>query len=146
MSAAFNIVCPHCQSVNRIPADRDATRAKCGRCKKRLFDGRSHAADQATFDKHIARNDIPVVGDFWAEWCGPCKAMAPVYEAIAAELEPAFRFLKVDTEAEQALAARYNIRSIPTVMVFHKGSIIAQRPGAVDRNTLRSWLIQVSGA
>jgi thioredoxin 2 len=146
MSAALNIVCPHCQSVNRIPADRDATRAKCGRCKKRLFDGRPHAADQATFNKHIARNDIPVVGDFWAEWCGPCKAMAPVYETVTAELEPAFRFLKVDTEAEQALAARYNIRSIPTVMVFHKGSIVAQRPGAVDRNTLRSWLIQVSGA
>ena len=146
MSAASNIVCPHCQSVNRIPADRDATRAKCGRCKKRLFDGRPHAADQAGFDKHIARNDIPVVGDFWAEWCAPCKAMAPVYEQVTAELEPAFRFLKVNTEAEPALAARYDIRSIPTVMVFHKGAIIAQRSGAVDRNTLRSWLIQVSAA
>jgi thioredoxin 2 len=145
MSTALNIVCPHCQSVNRIPAERDATRAKCGRCKKRLFDGRPHAADQASFDKHIVRNDIPVVSDFWAEWCGPCKTMAPVYETVTAELEPAFRFLKVDTEAEQALAARYNIRSIPTVMVFRNGSIIAQRPGAVDRNTLRSWLIQVSG-
>ncbi len=100
----------------------------------------------AIFDKQINRSDIPVVVDFWADWCGPCKMMAPAYEQVAAELEPSFRFLKVDTEAEQHLAARYNIRSIPTLMVFRHGSIVAQRAGAVDRNSLRAWLKQIPSA
>ena len=145
-TVARNIVCPHCHSTNRLPVARYATKAKCGRCHKLLFDGHPHPVNVMEFDKHVDHNDIPVVVDFWAEWCGPCKAMAPVYEAVAAELEPNYRFLKVDTEAEQGLAARYNIRSIPTLMVFRKNSIVAQRPGAVDRNTLRRWLAQVTMA
>ena len=145
-TASHNIVCPHCQSINRVPAGRDAAKAKCGRCGRPLFDGRPHPANAAQFDKHVQRNDSPVVVDFWAEWCGPCKAMAPVYEAVAAEMEPNFRFLKVDTEAEHGLAARYSIRSIPSLIVFRKGSIVAQRPGTVDRNTLRSWLAQIATA
>jgi thioredoxin 2 len=92
--------------------------------------------------KHIQQNDIPVVVDFWAEWCGPCKTMAPAYEKVAAELEPQFRFLKVDTEAELSLAAQYNIRSIPTLMVFKNGAVAAHRAGASDANSLRSWLQQ----
>ena len=94
----------------------------------------------AAFDKHIARNDMPVVVDFWAEWCGPCKMMAPVFERVAAEMEPAMRFLKVDTEREQELAARYRIRSIPTMMVFRGGKPVAHRAGASDAASLRSWL------
>ena len=94
----------------------------------------------ATFEAEVLKSAEAVVVDFWAEWCGPCKAMAPVYERVAAELEPAFRFVKVDTEAEPELAARYHIRSIPTLMLFHKGSVVAQRAGAVDAQTLRSWL------
>jgi thioredoxin 2 len=145
-AVAKNIVCLHCQSVNRVPADRDAKQAICGHCAKPLFEGHRTSAAAAAFDKQINRSDIPVVVDFWADWCGPCKMMAPAYEQVAAELEPGFRFLKVDTEAEQALAARYNIRSIPTLMVFRHGAVLAQRAGAVDRNSLRAWLAQIPSA
>jgi thioredoxin 2 len=111
-----------------------------------LFDGRSHAVDQAAFDRHVARNDIPVVVDFWAEWCGPCKMMAPAFEAMAAEMEPALRFLKVDTEAETALAARFQIRSIPMLMALRKGVVLAHRVGALDRTSMRTWLASLHSA
>ena len=137
---ARHIVCSHCDSVNRIPLEKPAAKAKCGRCHKPLFAGRSFALSTKSFPTHVRYNDIPVVVDFWAQWCGPCKAMAPVHERVAAELEPDFRFFKVDTEAEPELAARYHIRSIPHLMLFHKGSVVAQRVGAVDAQTLRSWL------
>ena len=141
-SAKQHMVCPECASVNRVPAEKDASAAKCGNCKKPLFNGHSVAATAQTFPKHVEKSDIPVVVDFWAEWCGPCKMMAPVYERVAAELEPQFRFLKVDTEAEPALAAKYGIRSIPTLMVFKRGAIAAQRAGASDAQSLKNWLRQ----
>ena len=96
-------------------------------------------ADAETFDRHITRNDIPVLVDFWAPWCGPCKAMAPAYERAAGELEPDFRLLKVDTEDEPTLAARYNIRSIPTLMMFAGGRQVAHRAGASDTHGIVSW-------
>jgi thioredoxin 2 len=138
-----HIVCPHCNAVNRIPADKPAAQGKCGRCHKPLFDGHPTPASLAGFDAQVQKSDIPVVVDFWAEWCGPCKAMAPHFERVASELEPQFRFLKVDTEAEPELSARYQIRSIPTLMVFKKGAIIAQQAGAMDSGSLRNWLRQV---
>ena len=141
-----HIVCPHCQSVNRIPDGKPATEAKCGVCHKPLFTGRATPASTAAFDKHIGRDDIPVVVDFWAEWCGPCKMMAPVYEKVAAEMEPAMRFLKVDTDREQQLAARYGIRGIPTMMVFRGGKPVAHRAGAIDAATLKAWLASVPAA
>jgi thioredoxin 2 len=110
---ARHIVCPHCGSVNRIPAEKNAHKAKCGRCHRPLFNGSSTPASTKTLETHLKHNDIPVLVDFWASWCGPCKAMAPVYDRIATEFEPNIRFLKVDTESEPELAARYNIRSIP---------------------------------
>jgi thioredoxin 2 len=141
-SNARHIVCPHCASTNRVPADKPARDAKCGHCHRALFTGHPVEATAASFDKHIRHSDIPVVVDFWAEWCGPCKAMAPVLERAAAELEPSIRFLKVDTEAERELAGRYNIRAIPTLMLFRNGDLVDQRAGALDGESLRAWIRQ----
>jgi thioredoxin 2 len=143
---ARHIVCPHCTRVNRIPRARDARKAKCGHCHQPLFTGKPVAASAASFETHIRRNDIPVVVDFWAEWCGPCKMMVPYYERAAAELEPEFRFLKVDTEAEPQLSARYNIRSIPTLMLFRNGNVVAQQAGAMGAEALRAWLRHHAGS
>jgi len=142
MTDIRQIVCPHCTAINRTPADRPAEKARCGACHDPLFSGKPTAASAQSFATHLQRNDIPVVADFWAEWCGPCKMMAPAYDRVAAELEPHVRFLKVDTEAEQQLAAQYNIRSIPTLMLFRNGKVVAQRAGASDAASLRGWIQQ----
>jgi thioredoxin 2 len=144
--AARLIVCPHCDSVNRVPAEKPAREAKCGRCHKALFTGAPVAVSGRSFDRHIQRNSIPVVVDFWAEWCGPCKMMAPVFARVASDLEPDIRFLKLDTEAAPEIAARYGVRSIPTLILFRNGAIVAQRAGAIDAGTLRAWLRQQSSA
>ena len=134
-----HLVCPSCGAINRIPPDRPARQAKCGTCHQLLFTGTPLMADTATFERHLTRDDIPVLVDFWAPWCGPCRAMAPAYERAAAELEPEFRLLKVNTEDEPALAARYNIRSIPTLMMFAGGRPVAQRAGASDTRSIVAW-------
>jgi thioredoxin 2 len=139
---ARHIVCPHCNSVNRVPREKGARAAKCGRCHQPLFTGRAVPASAESFATHIQHNDIPVLVDFWAQWCGPCKVMAPVYERLAAELEPEVRFLKVDTEAAPELAARYSIQAIPSLMLFKKGAVVARQAGAVNAEQLRSWLRQ----
>ena len=139
------IVCPHCGSTNRVAADKSLADGKCGNCHEPLFDGQPANVDAATFDKQITRSDVPVVVDFWADWCGPCHMMAPSFEAAARELEPRMRFLKLDTEAEPQVAARYNIRGIPNLIIFRHGQVMAQRAGAMDARTLTGWLSQYAG-
>ena len=135
----LHVVCPSYNAINRIPADRPVLQAKCGTCHQKLFSGKPVTANAVTFERHITRNDIPVIVDFWAPWCGPCLTMAPAYERAAAELEPNYRLLKVNTEDEQSLAARYGIRSIPTLMLFLHGHEIARRAGASDTRGIVSW-------
>ena len=140
MPPTTHVVCPHCQAVNRIPAERLPDGPQCGRCKQPLIDGRPIAVDTAAFDRHLANDSRPLVVDFWAPWCGPCRTMAPTFEAAAAELSPKVRLMKVNTEEAQALAARYNIRSIPTLIAFRDGREVARISGAMDASRLVAWV------
>ena len=139
MSDPLHIVCPHCDAVNRIAQQRLADQPVCGKCARELFMAKPIDVTSARFARHIERNDIPVLVDFWAAWCGPCKMMAPAYHQAAAQLEPSFRLLKVDTEAVQDVAARFNIRSIPTLALFQHGREVARQPGAVDLGSIVRW-------
>jgi thioredoxin 2 len=138
----LNIVCPHCNAVNRVVRERTADQPTCGACRAALFGGHPVALDATAFNRHLSRSDLPLVVDFWAPWCAPCRMMAPVFERIAARLEPYARFAKVNTDEEQQLAASYNIRSIPTLAVFKNGREAARTAGAMDESSLLAWLHQ----
>ena len=139
-SAVQTITCPHCFVTNRVPLSRLSDNPTCGKCHDQLFTGSPTAVDTEQFNKVIINSDIPVVVDFWAEWCGPCKMFAPIYVQAAGQLEPAYRLLKVDTEANQSIAMKYQIRSIPTLAIFRNGTEIARQSGAMPLSSFIDWV------
>ncbi len=141
MNQPILVPCPHCQAVNRVPADKLGDNGTCGRCKGPLFNGAPLTLNAANFAAHAEKGDLPLLVDFWAPWCGPCRSMAPAFSAAAGQLEPRVRLGKVNTEEEQALAARFGIRSIPTLVLIRHGREIARQAGAMGADDIRRWTL-----
>ena len=135
----MHIVCPACSAVNRVPQERLGERPDFGRCHRPLFEARPAALTTEAFDRFLSRNDTPLLVDFWAPWCGPCRMMAPAFEQAAAQLEPEFRLVKINTEEEAALASRYGIRSIPTLALFQGGRELRRQAGAMGAADIVRW-------
>lgn len=135
-----HIVCPHCDTANAVPEERLGDRPRCGKCREALFDAHPVELNAASFARHTGRSEIPVLVDFWAPWCAPCKIMAPAFEQAASIMEPGVRFAKLNTEDEQSIGANHGIRSIPTMVLFHNGQEIARQSGAMMASEIVRWL------
>lgn len=140
--SVINLTCPGCSTKNRLPEQRLADKPKCGKCKRPLFVAKAATLTAANVAAMLNHNDIPVLVDCWAPWCGPCKGFAPVFEQAAADLEPKLRLAKLNTEQQQAIAARWQIRSIPTLILFKGGKELARVSGAMPLPQLKQWLAQ----
>lgn len=136
------VACPSDGSLNRVPRAKLDKNPKCGRCHKPLFQGKAVELNAANFDSYSLKSDLPLVIDFWAEWCGPCRMMTPNFEMAATRLEPRVRLGKLDTEAEQAIAGRYGIRGIPSMIMIRKGREIARTSGAMPTAAIVDWVEQ----
>ena len=138
----MRVICPHCQSVNNVPQKESYKKANCGKCKASLLDTKPIELTNANFDEVIVNSDIPVIVDFWAPWCGPCKMMGPNFEKSAAKFPLKTLFVKVNTENEQNLGARFGIRSIPTLLIFKSGKEVHRASGAIDESSLLQLVSQ----
>lgn len=146
MPVQRKIVCPHCDAINKVPGDRPAQKASCGRCHQKLFSGGPVELEGPRFHKHLANSDVPLIVDFWAPWCGPCRSMAPTFDRAAQMLEPHARFVKVNVDANAALANEFGVQGIPALFAFQGGKVAFRHSGIADLAMLRGWVDRLAAS